>query len=83
MYMTEASSPKLTSSSATTVNAQSVTLTGTNLIDSSNSGCKVVLRNILTNVLYLHDTTSCDQTSAVFLVLNTVPSGDYQVRVRN
>lgn len=50
--MTEASSPKLTSSSATTVNAQNLTLAGVNFIDASNTGCKVVLRNILTDVRY-------------------------------
>ena len=77
VYMDEASSPKLTSSSATIVNAIALTLNGTNFIDASNTGCKVNLLSLVTGKAYEHSTTSCNATNAVFTVLKTVPSGTY------
>lgn len=86
-YIDTASSPALTaistsSTSVTGTNTRSITLTGTNLIDSSNFA-DVSLTHTITKKVIAFSSTSATATSVSFDLTSAVPSGTYEVRVRN
>jgi hypothetical protein len=81
--MAAASSPTLTASTSTNVNGgASVTLTGTNFLDS-NSFAEVVLTNQASGAAVVLPTTNRTNTSVTFNVGSNVVSGAYEIKVRN
>ena len=80
--MAEVDSPKLDSISKTTVNAEALTVAGSNFI--SVTTCSISLRSKLnSSIVFEVPTTACDAVSASFTVPKTIPTGPYLVRVRN
>lgn len=61
---------------------RSITLTGTNLLDSNNFA-EVSLTNTYTKQTTVFAATSASSTSVVFNLPSTLASGNYDVKVRN
>lgn len=80
-YNAAASSPMLTKISTATAGAITITLNGTNILNGAT--CGVSLTSQGNSSLVYATTANCTNTSAVFKVPATVPSGNYYVKVRN
>lgn len=86
-YLTTSASPALTSSSSSSFSlagssTKTITLTGTNLLDAGNQA-EVALTNTVTLVTTVFTAGSLSATSLTFTVTASLPSGNYEVRVRN
>jgi hypothetical protein len=83
-YLKNYESPTLTSISTIQANAQNITLTGTNFTNSGSFDlCELSLTNTDSNTVTALQNITCNDTSAEFTILRTIPSGNYQVRIRN
>ena len=86
-YVDAASSPALTASSTSSAAAsgsatKSITLTGTNLVDS-NSFAEVAVTHTISKVVTVFQSTSASATSVTFAMPSSLISGAYKVVVRN
>lgn len=80
--MAEADGPKIDTISKTDVNAELLSLTGSNFI--SISTCSISFRSVTNDsIVFEIPSDTCDNTSATFTVPRTLPTGPYLVRVRN
>lgn len=86
-YMASGDSPSLTAISATSASisgtsTKTITLTGTNLIDS-NSFAQVALTHKISGKTTIFSSASATSTSVTFTLTSAVISGNYYVKVRN
>lgn len=81
-YQPLSASPNITAISAANTNVGTITITGTNLIDS-NSFAEVVLYNALDNATTVLPSSASTATSVSFQVTANVIAGKYNVQVRN
>jgi hypothetical protein len=81
-YVDAASSPKLTTISASTAGAINVTVNGTSFISVSNCSISLTSQGDST-VVFPVNASLCTSTGAKFAVPTSIPSGNYFVKVRN
>lgn len=81
-YLTSATSPTLTSISASSINSGNLTVSGTNFISSLTCSISITSASN-SSLIYPLAANNCTNTFASFTVPTTIPAGNYLVKVRN
>lgn len=81
-YLPAATSPNITRINTTRTGAGYVSVNGTRFSDNITN-TSVTLTNLDTNAVILVNATSFNATNLTFIVANSVPSGRYNVKIRN
>lgn len=81
-YMDQVNSPKITSISKTTVNAEAISVIGVNFVETTGCSISLTSESNSSHIIEVA-TTSCTDEQANFTIPKQVTTGKYFLRVRN
>ena len=81
-YLPVTASPNISRINVTLIGTGYVGLNGTLFNDVKNT-TSVILTNTGTGAVYFLNFTSCNATNLSFIITNTIPTGKYNVKIRN